>query len=450
MNNNRKILAPDYYNKFICDGSKCEDNCCLGNWNIWVDEEHYKKLNKVNNINIKEKIQKYIKRNRSNPSKNTYARLKQDKELGKCAFLTEEKMCSMQLELGAEYLCDVCMIYPRYHNRINEELEKSISVSCPLAAELILLNEKGIDIVVIEEGKSIRTSIYKSNEAIISKNNIGALKYLNEIRVFSMRLIKSREYKVWERLTILGLFVNKLDLIVKEKKAENIPKLIENFKHLLTNGGFEESLSQIPYQAHVQIKLLKELIDERFFRGIHSLRYMNCYTEFLVGLGYVRDEDQNMDLENILMNYDNAFQQYYNPFMESREYILENYLVNHIFKEVFPFSNKETIFDNFVLMVIQYSFIKMLLIGMAGYHKENFGEQHVVKLIQSFSKVIEHSDTFKTHLIELLKNNGFNTMAYMTLLLKQRDVSMSRCQGDGSFDNIDYIKGFLCFDGNKQ
>jgi len=62
--------------------------------------------------------------------------------------------------------------------------------------------------------------------------------------------------------------------------------------------------------------------------------------------------------------------------------------------------------------------IKMHLIGMAGFHKENFAVEHVIQLIQSFSKTIEHNVQYLRDVKELLKKHEFTTMAYMSILIK--------------------------------
>ncbi|MEH7302496.1 hypothetical protein V7110_19775, partial [Neobacillus drentensis] len=96
--------------------------------------------------------------------------------------------------------------------------------------------------------------------------------------------------------------------------------------------------------------------------------------------------------------------------------ILENYLVNYVFKNLFPFV-KNNMFEDYVMLIIHYSIIKLHLIGMAGYHN-GLTIELVIKLIQSFSKTVEHSNVFLNRVLMLLKDNGFSTMAYMAILLK--------------------------------
>ena len=97
---------------------------------------------------------------------------------------------------------------------------------------------------------------------------------------------------------------------------------------------------------------------------------------------------------------------------------MENYLVNYVFKNLFPFSGEKHIFDNYVMLIVHYAMIKMLLIGMAGFHKEKFKTEHVIKLIQSFSRTVEHNSAYLKKVNKLLRDNKFNTMPYMAILIK--------------------------------
>jgi lysine-N-methylase len=57
------------------------------------------------------------------------------------------------------------------------------------------------------------------------------------------------------------------------------------------------------------------------------------------------------------------------------------------------------------------------LIGIAGFHKEGLNTDHVLKLMQSFAKTIEHNPTYLSRLHAALMANGSASMAHMTLLI---------------------------------
>ena len=84
--------------------------------------------------------------------------------------------------------------------------------------------------------------------------------------------------------------------------------------------------------------------------------------------------------------------------MEAHPFLLENYLINHVFRVGFPLSPSGELTSDrpyrlYLRMCLEFAVVKGLLIGMAGCHREAFSAAHVVKLMQSFAKSIEHDRT---------------------------------------------------------
>ncbi len=161
------------------------------------------------------------------------------------------------------------------------------------------------------------------------------------------------------------------------------------------------------------MELVKEMADQRFLQGVTNQRYKDCYKEMLIGLKYIT----GTPFSEVAETYPEIYQTFYKPFMDEHEYILENYLVNYVYKNLFPFSGFPALFDNYVILVIYYAIIKLHLIGMSGFYK-GLNTDLAIKLIQSFSKTVEHNKLFVKGLFDLLKKNDFTTMAYMTILIK--------------------------------
>ena len=117
---------PHYYEKFSCTADQCPDTCCAG-WQIVIDENSLEKYSNVsgdfgirllNSIDWREGIfEQYDKR---------------------CSFLNSENLCDIYKELGAEALCDTCRLYPRHIEEFENLREFSLSLSCPVAAKMIL------------------------------------------------------------------------------------------------------------------------------------------------------------------------------------------------------------------------------------------------------------------------------------------------------------------------
>ena len=112
-------------------------------------------------------------------------------------------------------------------------------------------------------------------------------------------------------------------------------------------------------------------------------------------------------MEELAERYRAALERWFLPFIRQHEYVLENYLINYIFRTLFPYRTKrpdrqfaidasrESMRNAFLLMATHYALIRTLLIGLAARHREQFGAGHVVKLVQSYSKGFLHSGTFE-------------------------------------------------------
>lgn len=406
----RQLLVPQYMREFSCIGSACEDSCCIG-WRVDIDEDTYKKYKKSRDLELKPLFEKNVTRQRSKSSAMSYAKIRMENE-GRCSFLSEENLCKVQLNIGAEFLSNTCTVYPRSINSINGVVEKSATMSCPEAARLALLNPSGIEFDQIEELADTRGFITKQLITNNSKYTNKVQKYLWELRIFSIQVIQDRTYTLAERLIILGMFYQKVQEQIDQGDVHVIPSTIAKFTNLMANHGMKDLLVEIPTLLEVQMELCKELVDYRYALGINSQRYIECLTEMLEGIQYTKEAT----VEEVTEHYKKAFEEFYEPFMTEHEYILENYLVNYVFKNLFPLGQK-TLFDDYVMLVIHYSMIKLHLIGMAGFHK-GLTTDLIIKLIQSFAKTVEHNNTNLQKMFDLLKANEFTTMAYMAILIK--------------------------------
>ena len=410
MEKTRPLLVPQYMHDFSCIGSACEDSCCAG-WRVNIDENTYKKYKKSKDKELKPLFTKNIIRNRSNPSSDNFAKIKMMGE-GRCSFLTEENLCKVQLNLGEEFLSNTCTTYPRSINRINGVVEKSLTMSCPEAARLALLNPNGIEFDETEELGNTHGFVAKeldtSNPNLMNK----PVKYFWELRIFTIQVLQDRTYSLNERLIFLGLFFRKVQEAVDHGKLYSIQDSIAHYAKMMESGGTKSILSNDPAHLAIQMELCKELLDYRVAHGIGSERYKKCLSETLQGIEYTNESN----VEEVTEKYKEAFEEYYKPFMSEHEYILENYLVNYVFKNLFPFGNK-TMFEDYVMLILHYSMIKLHLIGMAGFHK-GLTTELVIKLIQSFSKSVEHNNVYLKRAFNLLRDNGYTTMAYMTILIK--------------------------------
>lgn len=124
-------IKPDYYETFACVADRCPDTCCEG-WQIVIDEDSYQKY-----LDMEGDFGKRMKESLE-PWEMSFRQCN-----GRCAFLNENNLCDLIIEKGPEYLCETCARYPRHIEEFEGLREYSLSLSCPVAAEMIL-GQKGL------------------------------------------------------------------------------------------------------------------------------------------------------------------------------------------------------------------------------------------------------------------------------------------------------------------
>ncbi len=131
------IRYPSYYKEFQCIASSCSDSCCVG-WEIDIDEETWEKYQQVGGEfgkRLKDNIQVFQEEGRE------CACFSMD-ETERCPFLNEKNLCDIILNLGEEYLGQICTDHPRYYDWFVDGQECGIGLCCEEAARLILQERK--------------------------------------------------------------------------------------------------------------------------------------------------------------------------------------------------------------------------------------------------------------------------------------------------------------------
>ena len=122
-----QYTAPHYYKKFHCTGSDCPATCCAG-WQIQIDPASLRKYRKMKGL-LGNRLQNEI-----DWKEGCFRRYG-----GRCAFLNENNLCDLYLEGGgSRAFCRTCRTYPRHIEEFEGLREISLSLSCPVAAELII------------------------------------------------------------------------------------------------------------------------------------------------------------------------------------------------------------------------------------------------------------------------------------------------------------------------
>lgn len=129
--------VPHYYKEFHCIAGDCKDNCCVGGWEIDLDDDmaaYYMSLKGEFGDRLRASITR---------TDEYCFRLKD----GKCPFLDDKNLCEIYQELGEDKMGIVCTQFPRYTEYYGGIKETGIGLACEEAERIIFSDREHFSLV---------------------------------------------------------------------------------------------------------------------------------------------------------------------------------------------------------------------------------------------------------------------------------------------------------------
>lgn len=404
-----KFLIPEFYKKFNCIGSECEETCCQI-WKVYIDKKTYLKYkNYKGDKEIEVLLKKHIKRNRQSNSDFSYAKLIMD-ENNMCPFLDSNNLCSIYTKLGEDYMGLTCKLYPRIFAETIGFREKGLSTSCPEVIRVGLLNKERMEFEVVESDSGEFMKDYDFNNYSKREKDI-----FWPLRNFSITLVQNREYNLDERLIILAIVINKLDILIKERNYNEIESKINYYQNLIDNNQFRDVLKNFNVNRIFQINFMDEIF--RIIQ-VETRAYKICEEIYRESLDIFALKDVSEEEE--LLHYEEIYKTYYKKFMDEKSHILENYIINNMFNTKFPYSETFTteVFNNLFMIIIRYLVLKFNLVAASKKYGEKLDDSKIVEIIYKLSKIIEHNSVVIAKIINQLESDNLKDIAHMIALIK--------------------------------
>lgn len=114
------------FNNFSCIKGDCKKSCCAL-WKVNIDKKTLKKYKRVKG-DFKEKINSGV----------DFKCASFNMINGRCAFLNNDNLCDLIINLGEKSLCEVCAIHPRFINKLKSYTEMGVGIACEEGARLLL------------------------------------------------------------------------------------------------------------------------------------------------------------------------------------------------------------------------------------------------------------------------------------------------------------------------
>ena len=334
-----------------------------------------------------------------------------------------EGLCSVQQTFGEPYIPDMCSTFPRVLTLVDGVLERSLNLSCPEAARLVLTTPGSMTFESAEGEDMHRVGSYSP---ISTARHEG----LNEIRGLVVEFLQESSRPLWKRLVVLGYATEELATQAGNPAASGAA-IFRRVLAAFRQGDYDQIPDSTFDDHELQIEVVMELVVSRISSEYTTPRFLQCYGDFMRGLDWTLEST----MEDVIGNYRAAFLKFWAPFVSSNEHALENYLVNYAFRTLFPFGSKKadqklaidaggvSIWNEYTLLVTHYAIIRTLLIGMAGLYGDALGVDHLIRLVQSYTKAFQHSGSFAATAIKLLRDKGITDSRIITSLVTDQPAA---------------------------
>jgi lysine-N-methylase len=241
------------------------------------------------------------------------------------------------------------------------------------------------------------------------------------IREIVLTLVRNRAYPLWQRLFLIGTLCRRLDAVTRGETDRGVAPVLQGFSAAVAQGSLRTAMETIPADLALQLDMVLQLAGLCRERAQIGARFLECLDAFRQGIAY----SPGATMPTLIAAYAAAYDLHYAPFFTAHPHILENYLINSMFRRQFPYGTKDgklilepEMAREFATLSTQFALIKGLLIAVAGFHKDRFSAGHVIHTVQSASKHFEHHPQFLDQMHALLVSTGRDNPHGLTMLLR--------------------------------
>jgi lysine-N-methylase len=412
-----KLAHPSYAGLFHCIGARCEDTCC-GDWDIPLDKVTYQRYRQFPREKLGSLVSHFVSRNPESTHDNVYAYIHRTAS-GNCPFFGEDGLCGVQKEYGSGLLSATCSLYPRSLSQVNGRLEGTLSLSCPEAARLVLLSPS---LSLLES--NLHSGEFRTDNVFSLAGDMGdhrkpPANFL-AVRSLLVELIRDRSRSAWQNLLVVASFCKRLDEASTGLEIEAVSNLLDEYRVALGQGPYAE-LECLPLDLRRRMELVLTLSSEVSSKPGCGRRFRDAFWDFVEGVGSAHSSMPDEDMERFRI----AERDYYLPLLDAYPFLMENYLVNHMFQHLFPYGRAgsrrflaRSAFDECLLLALQFFWVSSLLIGIAGRHREAFSTEQVVSTVQSFTREVEHIPQVQEDMLAALRRRGLDDLSGISILLR--------------------------------
>lgn len=378
-------LTMDWYEKFKCIAGACTLTCCTTDWGIVIDETTYRRYEQIEGpfgeemIGCIEKDSKQMKRIEGD---------------SRCPMQDEAGLCRIVKELGEDYLCLTCKIYPRFASVYGDVEEFGVHISCPVVAEYLFSGERI---------QFVREEVEPENGGLEYDDHIYcALAYARETCI---EMLQNRH-----QIPLIGrLYILKLinDDIQNLWKQDNIT--LDNIKEVLRPYENESNMEELS----VQVMALHRNAEVKCNAILNMLSIL-CVEEAAICFGMDLAKQMENIRDRILRDREGfcAKLQEFSEYCLNYHRVYENYFVYQLFLRFIDIPKGRSYFETAVLELLSIQ-----LIAMEAWENQELTREKYKDIFARTSRFFEHTEKKREAIDVLLKQFDLQSNAYILFWL---------------------------------
>ncbi len=403
-----RYVKQTYYDTFQCTADKCPDTCCAG-WQIVIDEATLEKYE-----DCVAECAETMHTEEDGASAAFDARLANsiDWQEGcfkqynrRCAMLNGQNLCDLILEKGEDWLCDTCKRYPRHIEEFDGVREMSLSLSCPVAAEIMLKREEKMQFVITEDEEA------DPLEDEFEEFDFLLYTQLEDAREVLFSIVQNRELPMEKRFGLIMEMAKEMQLCLDEERLFDMEEVVGRFAVLREDES--DPIADSPMSQKEEDKFSAEM-----FTGEERYQYLKENFEVFDKMERLREEwsevitatEQTLytaEYETYLSIY-NAFEkEFVINFDKKRweifwEQILMFFLYTYFCGAVYD----DCIYSKVGMAVFSAMYIQEFIMCEWYLNDKKMDFEECIRLAYRYAREVEHSDeniiTLEEWLLEMM------------------------------------------------
>lgn len=374
MNNKIKLRTPGYYKNFHCISSECKDNCCVGGWQIDIDEETAEYYSTVNGD--------FGKKLRDNIDYDNLCFKLKD---GKCPFLDNNNLCGIYKELGEEHIGIVCDQFPRFTEYFGNVKERGIGLACEEAAKIILTDRSNFSYSETNTDEDV----FDDSEFDSSLADMLML-----LRDEFMYVIEKTDYTFNQKMIIIINIATDFQIHINNNDYNSMNKLYKKIKQHDFNSCFISDFSQISFNE------LEQNMASVWYAYLELETLGDEWPDFTDKImDFLHPENsnasENNEHESRKIQYNQAFEEYtkyLNSYYAENTAELENILKYYIFRYLLKASYDHDLFGKIQLAAANIAILRDMEIYRFIQNGNKFSSDDRMDIIHIFSREVEYSE----------------------------------------------------------